>query len=119
MEWTQLEWRQTLAVLVLNYWAFIDIAVSSSLIVEVLGVCLFLNLLLSHTVRGIYSFPPYCKEGHPEPWGKGGSEDGGVVLWLDGLWAGYHLANSFLFCHCRFESFTTNINWWNRFRRPH
>ena len=59
---------------------FIDIAVSSSLIVEVL-VSAFLTLLFSYTVRGIYSFPPYCKEGHPEPWGKGGS--GG---WWCGLW---------------------------------
>ena len=51
-------------------------------------VSAFLTFPIPYTVQGVYSSPPYCKDGHPEPWGKGGSEDGGVVLWLDELWAG-------------------------------
>ena len=80
VEWTQLEWRQTLAVLVLYYWAFIDIAVSSSLIVEVLVSAFvdpssFLIQCEAYTVSLLTARKAIRNRGE-----KVGQEDGGVVV---------------------------------------
>ena len=88
VEWTQLEWRQTLAVLVLCYWAFIDIAVSSSLIVEVLAICLlepssFLIQCEAYTVSLLTARKAIRNRGE-----KVGQEDGGVVCGIYGLLVG-------------------------------
>ena len=70
-----------MAVLVLCYWAFIDIAVSSSLIVEVLVSAFvdpssFLIQCEAYTVSLLTARKAIRNRGE-----KVGQEDGGVVLW--------------------------------------